>query len=44
MIFSRNTKSSSSVAPRGPARSEFWFSETGVPWLVVSVVSPPALC
>lgn len=29
-------KSSSSVGPRGVARSEFWLSPTGMPWLVVS--------
>ena len=36
-IFSRRTKSSSSVGPRAPARSEFWLSEIGCPKLVVSV-------
>ena len=43
VIFSRSTKSSSNVAPRGPTRSEFWLSEIGVPKLVVSAVSPPVL-
>ena len=39
VIFSRKTRSSSSVGPRVPARSEFWLSEIGNPWLVVSVWS-----
>ena len=37
VIFSRRMKSSSSVGPRGVARSEFWLSATGMPWLVVEV-------
>ncbi len=39
VIFSRRTKSSSSVGPRAPLVSEFWLSEIAVPWLVVSVLS-----
>jgi len=34
-IFSRRTKSSSSVGPRSPARSEFWLSEMRWPKLSV---------
>ena len=43
VIFSRITKSSSNVGPRVPPRSEFWLSETTVPWLVVSMSMPFAL-
>jgi hypothetical protein len=38
-LFSRSTKSSSKVGPRAPLRSEFWLSETGMPWLAVRVWS-----
>ena len=45
-IFSRRTKSSSSVGPRVPRRRLFWLSEIRVPWLVVryavGVGLPPA--
>ncbi len=36
LIFSRSTKSSSTVGPRSPALSEFWLSATSTPWLVVN--------
>ena len=39
VIFSRRMKSSRSVGPRSPARSEFSSSAIGTPWLVVSVLS-----
>src|SRR5690606_22728703 len=35
VIFSRRTTSFNKAAPRRPALSEFWLSETRTPWLVV---------
>ena len=44
VIFSRRMKSSSRVGPRGLARSEFWLSEIGRPWLVVNALSVACWC
>jgi hypothetical protein len=35
-------KSSSRLGPRAPLRSEFWLSEIGTPWFVVSNGAPLA--